>query len=165
MKIALLAAMPLLLSACTIPTAVAVYSGAEAVAFLGSRKVIPSHTLSAAADRDCSLLFGITRGQFCKPKEKSRHHTVKGAGFVVPKNLPTDRNRVVTTVADGMLADSRPELEPRFFDFEYEVPPKWEMNTSAVDKKRSLPACAAGALSNDCIALNRDLSVQQATLQ
>jgi len=115
MRIASFAALPLPLSACTIPTAVAVYSGVEAVTYLGSGKVIPSHVLSAGAEQDCSLLFGITRGQFCKPKEKSLHHTAKDAGFIMPKDLPLKAERVAST---GVL-------ESRFFDFDYEVPPKW----------------------------------------
>ena len=140
MRIALFAALPLLLSACTIPTAVAVYSGVEAVTFLGSGKVIPSHALSVASDHDCSLLFGITRGQFCKPKEKSLHHTVKGAGFIVPKDLPPARGRVAAASVNGNLTGVQPVLEPRFFDFDYEVAPKTEERTFLVAKTESPPA-------------------------
>jgi hypothetical protein len=122
-KLALLAALPLLLSACTIPTAVVVYAAADSVTFLSSGKSIPSHTLTAAAEKDCSILYGITRGKFCKKKEKFYDNAGKDAGFVVPKDGPALTGKMMIPVAVSTSTEEKAVPEPRFFDFDYEAPP------------------------------------------
>ena len=62
MKFAVLAALPLFLSACAIPAAVVVTAAADGVTFLSSGKSITSHTLTAATKKDCSIHFGLNTG-------------------------------------------------------------------------------------------------------
>ena len=99
MKFALLAVLPLQLSACAIPAAVVVTAAADGVTFLSSGKSVTSHTLTAATDKDCSLLFGITRGEFCKEKEKSNGYAYRDAGFVLPNDDPTVGEHVTAPAA------------------------------------------------------------------
>lgn len=123
LKAGVLAVLPLLLSACGIPAVVAVTAAADGVAYMGTGKSLSSHALSAAADRDCSILFGMTRGRFCKEKEKPDDYAKRGAGFVIPKDEPAARDHVTQPPSDAGSAASRAALEPRFFDFDYETPP------------------------------------------
>ncbi len=124
MKIAVLAVLPLLLSACGIPTAVVLTSSAvDGVTYVSTGKTLTGHALSAAAAKDCSILFGITRGEFCKDKEKPDELAKKDAGFIVPKDGPTVGEFVATPAADGGSTETQLVLEPQFFDFDYESPP------------------------------------------
>ena len=125
-KLALLAALPLLLSACTIPTAVVIYAAADSVTFLSSGKSIPSHTLTAAAEKDCSILYGITRGKFCKEKEKFYNNAGNDAGFVVPKDRPALTVNMTMPAAVSTSTEVTASPKPRFLDFDYEAPPAIE---------------------------------------
>ncbi|MDA1324451.1 MAG: hypothetical protein O3C34_06880 [Proteobacteria bacterium] len=140
-KLALLAALPLLLSACAIPTAVVVYAAADSVTFLSSGKSIPSHTLTAAAEKDCSILYGITRGKFCKEKEKFHDNAGNDAGFVVPKDGPALTVNMITPAAVSTSTEVKAVPEPRFFDFDYEAPPAIEV--MAGSKSEGMPPPAA----------------------
>jgi hypothetical protein len=62
MKFAVLAALPLFLSACAIPAAVVVTAAADGVTFLSSGKSITSHTLTAATKKDCLIHFWLNTG-------------------------------------------------------------------------------------------------------
>lgn len=124
MKIAVLAAVPLLLSACGLPTAVVVTSYAvDGVAFVSTGKTLTAHALSAATDKDCSILFGLTRGELCRDIEKPDESAKRDAGFVVPKDRPTADEPVAISAAAGGTTEPQMVLEPQFFDFDYETAP------------------------------------------
>lgn len=123
MKYIVLAVLPLLLSACAIPAAVVATAAADGVTFLSSGKSITSHTLTAATEKDCSVLFGITRGEFCKEKDKSDDYSRRDAGFVVPKDSPAVPEEVATPAAASKSTKVQELLEPRFYDFDHETPP------------------------------------------
>lgn len=66
-RIAVMALLAPLLSGCGLPEAVTVAGlVVEGGSFLGTGKTVSDHALSAAADRDCSMLAGITRGRLCE---------------------------------------------------------------------------------------------------
>ena len=65
-RLAALALLAPLLSGCGLPEAVTVAGlVVEGGSFLGTGKTVSDHALSAATDRDCSMLAGVTRGRFC----------------------------------------------------------------------------------------------------
>ena len=66
-RIAAMALLMPLLSGCGLPEVVTVAGlVVEGGSFLGTGKTVSDHALSAAADRDCSMLAGITRGRLCE---------------------------------------------------------------------------------------------------
>lgn len=67
MRLVALAALPLLLSACGAPSGLLVATYAiDSASYVGTGKSVSGHALSAATKKDCSILFGLTRGQLCE---------------------------------------------------------------------------------------------------
>lgn len=125
MKIAVMAAMLLLLSACGVPTAVVMTTAAiDGVTYVGTGKSLSGHALSEATDQDCSILFGITRGQFCKDKVVADEPSRNDAGFRIPKEGPAAETAASAAPTDVPSAGPQAVLEPRFYDFDYETPPE-----------------------------------------
>jgi hypothetical protein len=112
MKIVFLAAMTLVLSACGVPTAVVVLGAADGATFMSSGKSITSHTMTAVTRKDCSVLFGITRGQFCKEKEDLYENPLADSGSAEPKD-----RQAVTKSSDPVAL-----LEPRYLTSDQERP-------------------------------------------
>lgn len=66
-RFAALALLGPFLSGCGLPEAVTVAGFVvESGSFLGTGKTVSDHALSAATDRDCSVLAGVTRSRFCE---------------------------------------------------------------------------------------------------
>lgn len=67
MRLIALAALPLLLSACGAPSGLLVATYAiDGASYVGTGKSVSGHALSAATKKDCSVLYGLTRGQWCE---------------------------------------------------------------------------------------------------
>lgn len=67
MRLVALAALPLLLSACGAPSGLLVATYAiDGASYVGTGKTVSDHALSAATKKDCSVLYGVTRGQLCE---------------------------------------------------------------------------------------------------
>jgi hypothetical protein len=67
MKFVALAALPLLLSACGVPSGLMVATYAiDSASYVGTGKTVSGHAISAATKKDCSVLYGLTRGQLCE---------------------------------------------------------------------------------------------------
>ena len=113
MKFVFLAAMTFVLSACGLPTAVVVLGAADGATFMSSGKSITSHTMTAVTQKDCSVLYGFTRGQFCKEKEALYVNPYADAGTDKPKDGPT-----VAGSAQPVAL-----LEPRYLTPAKEQPP------------------------------------------
>lgn len=140
MRIAVLAVLPLLLSACGIPTAVVLTTTAvDSVAFVGSGKTTSGHALSAATDKDCSILFGITRGELCKDKPQPDEYARKGAGFRIPKDSPEAGKGAVSSAAHTEPTEMQAVLEPRFFDFDYESAPTLPVTAAQTTQPGATP--------------------------
>ena len=122
LKPALLAALPLVLSACAIPAAVVVTAAADGAIYMNSGKSVSSHALSEAAEQDCSVLYGITRGKFCRDTAADEIYAKKGVGFVIPKDEPAARAPAAQSASGGDPAAPQVVLEPRFLDLDDQKP-------------------------------------------
>lgn len=89
MRVIALVALPFLLSACGIPSAVLVTAyTVDGVSYVGTGKTVSDYALSAATKKDCSVLYGLTRGQLC---EETVVPQVVSSDTRVPDRVPTDK--------------------------------------------------------------------------
>ena len=59
--------LPLLCGGCVVPpVVVATSSAGDNVTYAETGKSMLDYALSEALDKDCVLMYGITRGQFCR---------------------------------------------------------------------------------------------------
>lgn len=67
MKRVVILALPLLLSGCGVSsTAIVASAVVEGTSVATTGKTVPDYAISGITDRDCTLLYGITRGRVCQ---------------------------------------------------------------------------------------------------
>lgn len=128
-RLSVLAVAPFLLTGCGVPSAVVMTTYAvDGVTYVSSGKTLTGHAVSAATDKDCSILFGITRGELCKDKEIADEPEQRSASFRVPEDAPAE-----TPVSTAQKEPVKPTVQkepaklaifdPPFFDFDFETVP------------------------------------------
>jgi hypothetical protein len=108
------ALLPLLflLAACGIPSSVIVAGYAvDSASYVGTGKTVSDHALSAATKKECSVLYGLTRGQLCQdppPKQATVPSDTR-----VPDRLPPGpaANMLTQTAAEPMILGDASTLE------------------------------------------------------
>jgi len=94
-RIAALALLAPLLSGCGLPESLTVAGLViEGGSFLGTGKTVSDHALSAATDRDCRMLAGVTRGRVCEAEAEpvpDRKNVSRASGAVADSHAPAEK--------------------------------------------------------------------------
>ncbi|MBT5047405.1 MAG: hypothetical protein HOM58_02800, partial [Rhodospirillaceae bacterium] len=100
MRFAALATLLFLLTACGIPSGVLVAGYAiDSASYVGTGKTVSDYAISAATKKDCSVLYGVTRGKICEDapvKQVAAPSDTRVPDRVPPGNLVPDNLQMVT---------------------------------------------------------------------